>query len=478
MNKGDKKLGLWALVGMVFSMTVGAGLYNIPQNLAAGAGPLGVAIGWVVTAVGMIFLVATFKILSDSRPDLDAGIYQYASEGFGNYAGFNIAWGYWLCTSFANVAYVVMLNDACGAFFPQLLRHGVATLAFGTGLIWMMYFVVASGIRTAKLLNNALALIKVVAIVLIVVLLVMNVKAGTFELNFSSDMAAGGDALWQQVKSTMLVTLWCFIGIEGAVMVAARAKRHSDVGRATVIGFLVSWLLYVLVSVLCFGVMARARLQGLADPSVAYVLRAICGEWAYYFVIAAVIVSLLGGFIAWTIVCAQCPYEAAVVKTFPKRFLHLNRHQMPTWGLFLSCVVMQVFLLLVLMADDVYMAALQITGMMILPAYFCSGAYLVKMALSRHERHMEGLALTARRVAVGCLCSLFCLWMIYAGGVELLAFTSIFYVAGTGIYLKARRERKKLGPLKFTTADVITLLIILGGLAASIALAVDGKLPL
>ena len=93
----------------------------------------------------------------------------------------------------------------------------------------------------------------------------------------------------------MMVTLWCFIGIEGAVMMSARAKRHSDVGKAGVTGFFIAWLLYVLVSMLCFGVMNRAKLAGLDDPSVAYVLRDICGGWAYYFVVLSVIVSCSEG---------------------------------------------------------------------------------------------------------------------------------------------------------------------------------------
>jgi arginine:ornithine antiporter / lysine permease len=39
-----------------------------------------------------------------------------------------------------------------------------------------------------------------------------------------------------QVKSTMLVTLWVFIGIEGASVYSARAAKRTDVGRATVVG--------------------------------------------------------------------------------------------------------------------------------------------------------------------------------------------------------------------------------------------------
>lgn len=467
MGEKSKKLGFGALVGIVFGMMVGSGLYNIPQNLAIGAGPGAVALAWVITAAGMLLLVATFKILADRRPDLNAGIYQYAKEGFGNFAGFNIAWGYWLCTAFANVAYAVMLNDSFGAFFPALLPHKLPTLLFGSVLIWGMFFIVSGGIRTAKFLNNLLAIVKVAAILLIVVILCINIELGIFRINWFAELE-DTTSLSTQIKSTMLVTLWCFIGIEGAVMMSARAKHPQDVGRASVCGFFIAWLLYVLVSMLCYGVMTRAKLAGLEDPSVAYVLRDLCGDWAYYFVIISVIVSLLGGWLAWTLVCAEVPYEAATVHIFPRSFLRLNHHGMPAFGLFVSSVVMQSFLVLVLMADDVYMTALAITGMMVLPAYLSGGMYLWKVTYHPEEIRSKEPGRLARYRVIGILCTLYCVWMIYAGGLGLFLFTSVFYLAGIGFYLRARIERKEEGTAKFTRADRITLVLLIIGLAGAL----------
>lgn len=476
MEKENKKLGFGALAGIIFGMVVGSGLYNIPQNLAATGGPVSVLIGWAIIAGIMLLLVCTLKILADHRPDLNAGIYEYAAEGFGGYTGFNIAWGYWLCTSFANVAYDVMLNDSLGAFFPALLNHGWETFVFGSVLIWGAYFLVVSGIRTASFINNIMAVIKMIAIVLIVVLLFINMKISMFTANVEQDLSAGTVGIWDQIKNSMLVTLWCFIGIEGAVMIAARAKRSSDVGKATVTGFLSSWLLYVLVSVLCFGVMSRVQLSDLSDPSSAYVLKDICGEWAYYFVIISVIISLLGSLLAWTIICAEVPYEAAVAKIFPKSFMKLNKHGMPAFGLFVSSMAMQVFLMLVMMAHDVYMAALQITGMMVLPAYLTSGLYLMKASLNPDMIRVQSVAKRRRYLVIGILCAFLCGWIIYAGGVDLFIYTSVFYVIGTGFYIKTRSEgviRMREagaygGKLPFTTGDRVTLAILIIGIALTV----------
>ena len=422
------KLGFWGLTALVFGLMVGVGIYNLPQNMASVASPGAVMLAWVVTALGILPLVISFKWLSDRYPQYNAGIYQYAQAEFGNYAGFNIAWGYWLCTAFSNVAYGVMLNDSCGAFFPSLLNHGWQTVAFGSLLIWAMYYIVAQGVRTAKIVNTLLACVKVVMLIFIIVIFALFFQADLFRADIWGNAASLG-SVGTQVKSTMMVTLFCFFGVEGAVMMSARARRSSDVGKAGVAGFVISLVLYMAVSLLCFGLLSRAQLSGLHDPSSAYILHDTCGAWAYWFVICAVIVSLLGGWVAWTIIVAQVPYEASIVGILPRVFQRLNRHGMPAFGLFASSIVMELFLLLVVMADDVYLAALHITGLMIIPCYFFTGLFMLKKADTPFLR------------CIAIVTSGFCLWMAYAGGLVEMLMTSVFYILGIGFYIKARREK-------------------------------------
>lgn len=421
------KLGFIGLAALVFGMMVGGGIFNIPQNMAADAGPAAIILSWIVTAAGMLLLVFTFKTLADTRPDLNSGIYEYARRGFGPFVGFLSAWGYWLSAAFANVAYAVMLNDSFGTFFPELLNHGWITVGFGTILIWAIYFVVVNGMKTAKILTVILAAVKFSAIGLMLLLMALNFHAGTFNPEFWNSLS-DISGLGEQVRSTMLVTLWCFIGIEGAAVMSRRAKRLRDVGRASVAGFLAAWILYLLTSLLCFGCMTRAELAGLNNPSAAYVLREICGDWGFYFVIISIIIALLGGWVAWTMICAEVPSTAASRGLFPRSFMRLNRHEMPALGLLVSSIIMESFLVLVAMADNVYLTALNITGMMILPCYLLSGAFLFK--IERGPRRLLGFG-----------CTIFCAWMIYAGGIGLFMQTSVFYLLGIGLYLRARVEQ-------------------------------------
>lgn len=458
------KLGFWGLTALVFGLMVGVGIYNLPQNMASVATPGAVFAAWMVTGAGILPLVIAFKWLSNHYPQYNAGLYQYAQAEFGNYAGFNIAWGYWLCTAFSNVAYAVMLNDSFGAIFPALLGHGWETVAFGSVLIWLMYFIVAQGVKTAKIVNTLLAMIKVVMLIFIITIFVAAFKLDLFDTQIWGNQPDTGGTL-SQVKQTMMVTLFCFFGVEGAVMMSSRAKRPKDVGRAGVAGFSISLALYIAVSLLCYGLLSRAQLAGLPDPSIAYILRETCGEWAYWFVIWAVIISLLGGWVAWTLVVAQVPYEASKVRILPNAFQRVNRYNMPTYGLVASSIVMELFLLMVVMADDVYLAALQISGLMIIPCYFFTGLFLLKKANT-------GVIKTIAVIATG-----FCLWMAWAGGLKEMLMTSAFYLAGTGFYIKSRRENGKGGGKLMTPGEKVAFGCLAAASAVSMWLLYDMLFP-
>lgn len=469
-------MGLLGLTALVFSSIVGGGIYNISQNMAQHAGLGAIIISWVVTALGMLFLVLTFKALADKRPDLNGGIYQYAQEGFGNYVGFNVAWGYWLCTAVGNVAYAVMLNDSTGAFVPSLLKHGFPTVVFGSALIWLMYLLVSRGLKTASFVNTVISAIQVITLIVIIAILIIYFKMGLFTYDFwgrISDLGGVG----HQVKQTMLVTLWCFTGIEGAVMMSSRAKKSSDVGKAGIIGFLSAWLLYALVSVLSFGLMNQPELATLPDPSIAYILKSACGAWAYYFVIIAVIVSLIGGWIAWTLVCAQVPYEAANVKIFPKQFLKLNSSNMPSYGLIVSSIVMNIFLCVVVTAQSVYEAALDLTSLMALPSYLFSGIFL--WMESRKPRFSAGLTAGQKNWywIVGAMATIFCAYIFYSTNWMLLIITLLFYLPGTYFYVRARKQYYP-GEKVFTPKEKILFGLLIIGCIVAIILLLMGKATL
>lgn len=446
MAERQKKLGLVGLVAIVVSAMVGGGIYNLPSNMSEGAAAGAIVLAWVLTGLGMYFLATSFRALSDARPDLDSGIYAYAREGFGDFVGFEMAWGYWLSAVFGNVGYAVLTMDAVAYFFPpEMFSAQVQAFIGGSFLIWSMCTICLFGVSTASVLNVITTVAKLLPLLLFVVIVAVFFSAEHFTLDFWGNASAGLGGLGKQLKSTMLVTLWAFIGIEGAVVVSGRAKNADDVGRATILSLLMCLGLYVLISLLPYGFLTQAELAKLPNPSAAYVLEKLVGTWGASLINLGVIIALLGSWLSWTIMVAEVPHVAAKDGVFPKIFAKENRHESPYFSLLITSACMQLTMLVVLFASDAWLFLLDITGVMILYPYFVSAVYLGKLCLSGTYPNDQPVSKGMAQFSGG-FAAAYALWLLYAATPKFLLLSSIFFAAGLCVFWKAKREQGKVVP--------------------------------
>lgn len=280
MSDGSRKLGLGALTALVVGSMVGGGIFSLPQNIAARADVGAVLIGWGITAVGMLALAFVFQNLANRKPQLDGGVYVYAKAGLGDYMGFSSAWGYWISAWLGNVGYFVLLFSTLGYFFP-VFGQGNTPLAIACAsvLLWCVHALVLRGIKEAALINLITTVAKLVPILLFIVIVGLAFDRDIFTRDIwgRSNPQFGG--VLEQVRNMMLVTVFVFIGIEGASVYSSRAERRRDVGKATVIGFLGVLALLMLVNLLSLGVMSQPELAALQNPSMAGVLEHVVGRW-------------------------------------------------------------------------------------------------------------------------------------------------------------------------------------------------------
>jgi arginine:ornithine antiporter / lysine permease len=447
----SRKFGLVLLTGVVVGSMIGGGAFNLPQNMASGAGLGAVAIAWIVTLVGMFFLSNAFRTLADARPDLKAGIYRYAQEGFGPLAGFEMAWGYWLSAAFGNVAFAVLIMQILGYFFPVFGDgRNWASVVGGSLLIWTMHFTVLSGVKRAAALNVFASFVNVITIGVALVVMALFVSKGQFSFDIWGQQQQLGSVL-TQVKSTMLVTLWVFIGIEAAVVVSDRAKVPQQVGAATFVGLTVCTILYLLLSALPFGLMHQKDLAGLSNPSAAYVLQTLVGHWGAIFINVSLLFSVLFCWLAWTILVAELPFEGAKGGVFPKFLARENRNHAAAPSLWISSIVMQLTMFVVLFAHDAWIWLISITGVMILPPYLASTAYLWLYA-QRPEYKETGSETRRMSIWTGILGTLYAAWLLYAAGLQFLLMSSIVFAIGLPVFWYAQRERAP-GERAFTRAE-------------------------
>lgn len=151
----DKKLGLGSLTALVIGSMIGAGVFSLPQNMAAVASPAAVIIGWTITGIGMIFLALAFQHLSRLKPEIESGVFGYAQAGFGDFIGFCSAWGYWLSAMLANVSYLVIVFSTLGMLFdsPDMMLFGDGntwlSVIGSSVLLWLVHALVLRGVQTA-----------------------------------------------------------------------------------------------------------------------------------------------------------------------------------------------------------------------------------------------------------------------------------------------------------------------------------------
>ncbi|PJG82249.1 basic amino acid/polyamine antiporter [Caviibacterium pharyngocola] len=430
----NKKIGLVSLTALVLSSMIGSGIFSLPQNMAAVAGSEALLIGWAITGVGIIFLGLSFFYISRLKPELDGGIYTYAREGFGDLTGFLSAWGYWLCATIGIVGYLVVAFEGIGTFTDSenqvIFGQGntVASFIGSSVIVWLVHLLIAKGVKEAASVNLVATVVKVFPLILFIALALWYFSPETFRQDMQG--SALNNSVSDQVKNTMLITLWVFTGVEGAAVLSAHAKKRSDVGLATVLGIVIALVLYVAITVLSLGILPREVIAAMPNPSMAGLLNEMIGSSGKIIITFCLIVSVLASYISWTMYSSEIPYRGAQNGAFPQILNKLNSNDIPINSLWFTGFIVQFCLVLVLLTGKSYEALLLISTSMILVPYLLIGAYLLKLAFLQNAAwHIK---------LTGFMATLYGIWILYAAGLDYLLISVSLYVPGIALFLHSR----------------------------------------
>ncbi|MGV7212299.1 basic amino acid/polyamine antiporter [Bradyrhizobium sp. UFLA05-112] len=442
-NEAAQTLSRSALTALVIGSMVGSGIFALPASFGRATGVLGAIIAWVIAGTGMLMLALVFQALARRKPELDAGIYAYARAGFGDYIGFACAAGYWIGCCLADVTCLILIKATLGQFFPMFGDGTTPTaIAAASVLLWGVHVLVLRGIKGATTLNTIATYAKIVPILAFITVAIFAVDAERLSQSFwGTDEPALAD-VFTQVRGTMLLTVFVFVGIEGASVYSRYARDRSDIGVATVFGFLIVLSLLVLVTLLSYGVLPREALAALPTPSMAGVMEAMVGRWGSIFISIGLLISILGNYLSWSLLAAEVLHSAALNRTMPSFLANVNAHQVPVGALWLTNCVIQAFLLVTWFAEYAFTLALKMTSAMTLIPYFFVAAYGLKLASVSETYHAGERARTVDGVR-SAVATLYAAGMIYAGGPKFLLLSSILYAPGTVLFFLAKRERKE-----------------------------------
>lgn len=478
-DRPSGKLSLVPLTAMVVGSMVGAGIYNLPGRFAGATGPFGALIAWGIAGTGMYMLARVFQALAEKRPDIDSGVFAYAKAGFGDYPGFLSAFGYWLGSCLGNVFYWVLIGSTLGRFFPEVFGDGSSPAAIILALvgIWSFHFLILRGVEQATLINMVVTGAKLIPILLAIAVFVIAFNFQQFSENFFGGADLAGKSLIDQVRDTMLITVFVFLGIEGASVYSRHARKRADVGSATILGFVAVTGLMVAVTLLPYAVAPRADIAAAANPSLGGALELVVGHWGAVFIAVGVLVSVLGAYLAWSLICAEVLFAAARSSDMPKVFAKQNSNGVPANALWLTNIVVSLFVLSTYWSSDAFNIMLDMTSVTTLLPYLLVAGYGVLVA-----RRPPGVGIATggrgpacRDLIIAAVAVIYTLFMFLAAGLQYVLLVAVLYAPGTLLYLWARRER---GARYFNRAEILVFAVVLIAAAAGIWSLLSGAITL
>lgn len=420
-----RSLGLAATTSIVIGNMVGSGVFLLPASLA----PYGVYSlwGWVVSTAGALLLARVFSRLSRRAP-LAGGPYAYPLEVFGDFAGFLLAWMYWISIAAAVAAIAVALASYLGTLVPSLGTH-TAGAAVALTATWLLTGVNILGVRAAGRLQ-------LITVVLKMSPLIVFALWGIFY--FDPHMLLAGKPVASApaaLDASAALTMWAFLGLECATIPADHVRDpERTIPRATLYGTVIAAVFYILCTTAVMGIIPAASLEHSNAPFAA-AARLLWGGWAGNLIALAAIISCFGALNGWILMSGQFPQAAARDKLFPKLFARELDRGTPALGLVFSSIVGTVLILMNYshgLVETFNVIILIATFFTLVPYMLCS---LAELLLGRRD------GASGRNVVLASLAFVFSLWATAGAGRDTLYWGTLLMLAGLPLYVWQKWSR-------------------------------------
>ncbi len=428
VSDGNRVFGFWTAVSLVLGNMIGSGIFLLPASLAAFGG-LSLA-GWLVSATGSLCLALVFARLARAHPDA-GGPYAYTRRAFGDFAGFLVAWGYWISIWCSNAALAVAFVSALDPFLPGIVRSPPAAAALAIGTLWLLTGVNLYGARSAGRVQLVTTALKILPLVFVGLAGLAFFAPADFAI---PPAEARGGGLMQVVT----LTLWAFLGLECAT-VPARAVQNADrtIPRATIAGTLAAALIYIVSTV---GVMSVLGPETLATSNAPFADAAstIAGRWAGAAVGIGVAISCFGALNGWILMVGQLPMAVAQDGLFPPLFARVTGRGVPGTGLILAAVLSSTLIamnysqnLVALFTQIILLATLST----LVPYVFCALAGF----LSRSAPN-AGRAIGKTDGAIAAAAFVYAVIAVAGAGSEVVYLGFLLLIAGLPVYVWVARR--------------------------------------
>ena len=427
-NMSKKRgLGLWMSSALVVGNMIGSGIFLLPAALAAYGGIS--IIGWLFTATGAMLLALIYSRLSGFIPKT-GGPYIYIRMAFGNFAGFIVAWGYWISIFIGNAAIAVGFVGYFAFFWPALASNSFLAGIVALASIWLLTWINTMGVRNAGFVQLVTTILKIVPLAVISTLGLLY-----FNIDNFTPFNMSGESSFSAITATGALTLWAFLGLESATIPAEDVKDPTrTIPRATVLGTLFSAVIYILGTVAVMGIIPPSALANSTAPF-ADAANSIWGSWAGYAVAAGAAISSFGALNGWILLSGQIPLAIARDNLFPAKFGRLSKRGTPVFGLVVSSVLVTVIMMMNYTKNLVeqFTFILLLSTLTALLLYAFSTMAELMISIKEREKFSKGRLL--KTIVISVLAFLYTMWAIAGAGQEIVYWGFLLIMSGVPVYV-------------------------------------------
>ena len=429
-NKPIRKIGLWMSTSLVIGNMIGAGIFLMPSALATFGGIS--ILGWIFSAAGALFLAKVFGNLSKLVPDKSGGPYIYSKIGFGDFAAFLVAWGYWISIWVANAAIAIAFVGALSVFIPELEENKVLAVLVGLGAIWLLTWINSKGIKESgkmQLITTALKLIPLLLVIIGGFFFFDSDNFSPFNLSEESSFSA--------ISITAAMTLYAYMGVESATIPAANIENpEKTIPRATMLGTIITAMVYILGTIMIMGMIPPEMLSKSPAPY-ADAMEIISGTWGRDLVAIGAAIAAFGALNGWILVQGQIAMATAKDDLFPKLFKRENKNGVPIVGIILGSILTSIVMLMNYTDGlvDQFKFLILLTALCVLIPYLFSAASYVLITFQRKSPTTNWVSV----VGLGGLAFAYALWAIFGAGAEAVFWGFILLMAGIPLYVYMKR---------------------------------------
>jgi APA family basic amino acid/polyamine antiporter len=422
-----KELGFWMTTALVVGNMVGSGVFLLPASLAIYGG---ISIfGWIFTTIGAILLAFVFSQLSRMVPGT-GGPYIYTRRGFGDFAGFIVAWGYWISIQAGNAAIAVAMVGYLTVFWPIISNNPLLAALIALSGIWLLTLVNIRGVRSAGYMQLLTTVIKLLPLVAIAIFGFLYFDGGNFR-----PFNVSGQSNFSAITATAALTLWAFCGLESATVPAENVKDpERTIPRATILGTLISSSVYIFGTIAVMGIIKPLALAKSTAPF-SDAANLIWGSWTGYAVAIGAAVSCFGALNGWILLQGQIPLAAAKDNLFPKIFRRLSKRGTPASGLIISStfITLLIFMNYTRTLVELFTFIILLAVLTALLPYIFSTMAELMILIKDHRQFRRRTIIRSSIISV--LAFLYSLWAIAGSGRDTVYWGFILVLAGLPVYV-------------------------------------------